>query len=195
MVTLFCNCASSYKTINPKTLNYISKDKSGEVTLEYKYDVLNGKYERKEIKKGVKLLAVKISNNTEEDLVFGKDIKLVYGDNSDVSIMENVDTYKVLKQSAGTYLFYLLLTPMNLYTTETRNGIQETTSSTPIGLVFGPGLAGGNLIAASSANKKFNDEILNYNIIGHTIKKGETVYGLIGVKSNTFNAIKLKINK
>ena len=83
---------------------------------------------------------------------------------------------------------------MSLYTTETNsNGFQETTSSRPIGLVVGPGLAGGNMIAAGSANKKFKTEMLEYNINGTLIKKGETRYGLIGIKSDSFDSLKLKI--
>jgi len=100
----------------------------------------------------------------------------------------------MLEQKPASYLWYLLLTPMNLYTYKTNSyGGQETSSSTPIGLIVGPGLAGGNFIAASSANKKFESEILEYDIIGRVIKKGETVNGLIGIISDNYELLKLKI--
>jgi hypothetical protein len=102
--------------------------------------------------------------------------------------------YSSLKQSPASYLWYLLLTPMNLYTNETQNGFQTQTSSTPIGLVVGPGLAGGNMIAASSANKKFQQNLLDYNINGVTIKKGESISGLIGIRSDDYNSINIKVN-
>ena len=153
------------------------------------------KYAKKELKKGIKLVAIKITNNSVKDLTFGKDAILTYGDGSEIYIMENERVFSKLKQSPASYLWYLLLTPMNFYTTKTNsNGFQENTSSTPIGLVVGPGLAGGNMIAAGSANKKFKTEMLDYNINGTIIKKGETKYGLIGIKSNSFDSLKLKVN-
>lgn len=187
------NCASGYKMIEPKAINYISTSESDGVKLEYKYGLLDKKYEKKELKKGVKLVAVKITNNSGKDLMFGRDAKLAYENGTKIYVMENERAFKTLKQSPASYLWYLLLTPMNLYTTTTSNGFQQKTSSTPVGLVVGPGLAGGNMIAASSANKKFKEEMLEYNVNGTIIKNGETKYGLIGIKTNSFDALKLII--
>ncbi len=183
------NCASSYKMIEPKFINYVSTHKTDNVKLEYKYDLLDKKYAKKELKKGVKLVAIKITNNSEKDVIFGKDAKLTYENGSEIFVMENKKVFTALKQNTASYLWFLLLTPMNLYTIE--NGQQ--TSSTPIGLAVGPGLAGGNMFAADAANKKFKTEMLKYNIYGTLIKKGETKYGLIGIKSDSFDSLKLKI--
>ncbi len=193
---LLNSCASSYRTVNPKSLHYISNNSNNGVTLQYKYDLLRKKYAKKELKKGVKLVAIKVTNNTDDDLIFGKDIKLFYENQKELLIMDNEIVFKSLKQSPTSYLWYLLLTPVNFYTTSTNSyGIQEETSSTPIGLVIGPGLAGGNMIAASSANKKFKTDLLNYNITGTSIKKGETAYGLIGIRTDSFNAIKVALTQ
>ena len=188
-ISTLTNCASGYKMIEPKSINYISTNETDNVKLEYKYGLLDKKYAKKELKKGVKLVAIKITNNSEKDLMFGRDAKLTYENGNEIFIMENEKVFTSLKQSAASYLCYLLLTPMNLYTTE--NGQQ--TSSTPIGLLVGPGLAGGNMIAASSANKKFKTEMLEYNIYGTLIKKGETKYGLIGIKADSFDSLKLRV--
>ena len=195
LLIIFLNsCASGYKIIEPETINYISNNFADNVSLQYKYDLLDKKYAKKEVKKGVKLVAVKITNNSEKDLVFGKDIKLIYENGNEIYVMENEKVYKNLKQSPATYLFYLLLTPINFYTTERNsNGFEEQTSSFPIGLILGPGLAGGNMIAAGSANKKFKSEMMSYNIHGTVIEKGETRYGLIGIKSGSYDAIRFTI--
>ncbi|MBI6115878.1 hypothetical protein [Salegentibacter maritimus] len=188
------NCASGYKMIEPKAINYISANENDGVILEYKYDLLDKKYEKKELKKGVKLVAVKVTNNSGKDLVFGRDAKLAYENGTEIYVMENEKAFKTLKQSPASYLWYLLLTPVNFYTSKTNsNGVQEQTSSTPIGLILGPGLAGGNMIAASSANKKFKEELLEYNVNGTLIEDGATRYGLIGIKTEAFDALKLKI--
>ena len=76
IVILFNSCASGYKIINPKNLNFLSKNEDNGVVLEYKYNLLEKKYAKKETKKGVKLVALKLTNSTGKDLVFGKDIKL-----------------------------------------------------------------------------------------------------------------------
>ena len=114
-------------------------------------------------------------------------------DGSAIYIMENEKVFSSLKQSVASYLWYLLLTPVNLYTNESQNGFQTETTSTPIGIVIGPGLAGVNMIAASSSNKKFQQDLLNYNMNGVTIKSGENISGLVGIRSDDYNAIKISI--
>ena len=186
------SCASSYKTIKPDNIAYISSETTGDVKLEYKYELLHKKYEKKETNKGVKLVAVKITNNSNQDLTFGRDLTLEYANGNEIHIMEKDKVFKALKQHPATHLFYLLLTPLNLYTAKTNEyGMQEETSSFPIGLIIGPALAGGNLLTASSANKKFKNELEEFSIHGTTIKSGETKVGLIGIRSESFEALKL----
>ena len=72
------SCASSYKPTTPKTQNYASSSKVNNVKLEYKYNLLQKKYAKKEVKKGVKVVAVKVTNNSDNDLMFGSDIKLTF---------------------------------------------------------------------------------------------------------------------
>jgi hypothetical protein len=195
LLILLNSCASGYDKINPETISYVSKNIENDVLLEYKYDLLDNKYRKKELKNGVKLIAVKITNNTDSDLVFGNDMKLAYDNGKELRLVEIEKIYKEIKQSPASYLWYLLLSPMQLNKTSTSNGRQQTESSTPIGLVIGPGIAGGNIIVASSANKKFKKELVEFNIIGKVVKKKETIYGLIGVASNSYDSFKIIINK
>lgn len=196
---MFLNsCASGYKKIDPKTINYGSKSIENNILLEYKYDLLAKKYKKKETKNEIKLIAFKITNNSENDIIFGKDFKLSYENGNEVNLIETQKLFKTVKQSPASYLWYLLLSPVQLYsgTTTTSNGSYTETkpaNSFPVGLILGPGLAGGNMIAASSANKNFKNELMEFDIIGKTIKKGETVYGLIGLNSNSYDSIKIKI--
>lgn len=190
---LVSSCASRYKTIEPKSLNYFSSSEVNGVKLEYKYNLLSKKYFKKELKKGIKLAAVKITNNSNKDYIFGQDLKLTYSNNNEIGLLENTRVYSMLKQNTPIYLLYLLLTPMRFEVNQTTNGFTETTSSTPIGLIIGPALAGGNMIAASSANKRFKTELENYDLMGKTIKQGETKYGIIAINSNSSESLKLKL--
>ena len=183
------SCASGYQTITPKNLNYVSTNVNDGVTLEYKYDLLDKKYEKKETKRGVKLVAVSITNNTDKDLIFGKDLMLDYENGQGVYVMEYDKTFTSLKQSPLTHLFYLLLSPLNLYVTKTNSYGAAETSSFPIGLILGPGLAAGNMIAASSANGKLKKDLMEYNLQGTLIKKGETKHGLIGIRTDSYDAL------
>lgn len=190
------SCASSYQAIQPKTINYLSNNSDKGIKLEYKYDLLYKKYEKKEAKKGVKVVAVKITNDSDQDVMFGRDIKLTYENGTEVPVMENDRVYKTLKQSPASYLLYLLLSPIMLTTTKTTsNGgyITQDETNIPIGLILGPGIAGTNMIVASSANKNFKSDLLVYNINGTLIKAGETKYGLIGIKTDSPDALKLLV--
>ena len=193
LVAILNSCASSYQKINPKTLNYASKNIENNILFEYKYDLLKKKYKKKETKKGVKLIAIKITNNSENDIVFGQDFNLMYENGNIINIIQTDKIFKQIKQSPASYLWYLLLTPMQFNTSTSSNGQVQKSSSTPIGLLIGPGLAGGNMIAASSANKNFKNELLEFDMNGKTIKKGETIYGLVGLTSNNYDSIKIKL--
>jgi hypothetical protein len=192
-VLFLTGCASGYKKIQPKSITFASRSENNSVVLEYKYDLLEKKYKKNELNKGLKVIAIKVTNNGVNDLIFGSDIRLTYENGNELNLLETNVVYKAIKQSPASYLWYLLLTPMQFQTTTTNSfGQQTSSSSTPIGLVIGPGLAGGNIIAASSANKNFSNDLLENDIIGKVIKKGETVYGIIGIRSNNYDSIKVK---
>lgn len=183
---IFTSCASSYHTINPSNVHYQASGINHDVEFSYKYDVLNErgnkKYAKKETQKLVKVVAIKLVNHSDQSFVFGKDLK-VHSNNNPVSILEPLVIHKQLKQSVPIYLLYLLLTPMNLYTED---------SSTPIGLVVGPGIAGGNMGMAAGANANFKKELESNFLNGRTIEAGETVYGLIGIMESGYNPLSLK---
>ncbi|MDO3624752.1 hypothetical protein [Mucilaginibacter sp. BT774] len=183
------SCASSYQTINPNTLTYLSGSSDKSVNVDYKYNLLNGRYAKREAKSTIKLVAVKISNNSGRDLTFGKDIKLVYGNGNEVVLADNAKVFDETKQHPAIYLLYLLLTPAKLTTTST-NG---QTSSVPLGYAVGPGLSIGNMAVAGSANGKYKEELMKYDINGTVVKNNTTVYGLVGINSASFEGIKVKV--
>ena len=166
--------------------------------LEYKYDLLEKKYKKNETKNNIKLIAVKITNNTDKEIVLNRDFKLSYENGNEISIINTEKLFKTIKQSPASYLWYLLLSPLQFSsgTTTTSNGSNTQTrpaNSFPVGLIVGPGLVGGNMIAASSANKHFKNELMQFDFNGKTIKSGETVYGLIGLNSNSYDSIKIMV--
>jgi hypothetical protein len=193
VLSLTC-CDSAYHEINPVSLNYRSGNSADSVALQYKYDVLSGKYARNESRQGIKIVALKITNKTDRDLVFGRDLVLVYENGFPVNVSRAGDGFKILKQHPATYLWYLLLTPLNIYTTEyDSRGFEEYTNSFPIGLIAGPALSIGNMVAAGTANRKFKSELGRNELMGATIEKGETTTGLITINNPSYDALELQL--
>lgn len=193
ILMLISSCASSYKVPDARNLSYISSTSSHGLKLFYKYDVLENKYAKKELKTGIKVIGVKITNNSNEPYTFGRNLMLYYSNGNEVQLVEPEMAFKSLKQGSAIYLLYLLATPINLYTYKTdSNGFQRETSSTPIGAVLGPGLTLSNVLVSSSANARFRSHLLGHNIVGKVIAPGETISGFIPIRSSSFDSLVLK---
>ena len=186
-ISFICGCASGYKAIKPETLTYVSTITDNSVILKYKYGVLTKRYAVRERKQHLELFAVSITNNSNKDLVFGKDVIILSGDKP-AEIIPYQTVYKQVKQRQAVYLLYLLLTPARF---NTRGGGQ--TSTVPIGYAVGPGLTLANMVAVNNANNNLRKELLKYDLNGTTIKKGQTVYGLAGIHADSPDALKIRL--
>ncbi|MFO7657295.1 MAG: hypothetical protein R6W78_09525 [Bacteroidales bacterium] len=196
-VILLSGCAATYKPINPPRLNYTSHDLQDGIGLSYKHDVLrengNNKYAKKEYKRGIKLIAIKITNYTDSVINIGKDAAFFSGQ-SQIFPMEPIVIKESIKQIVPGYLPYLIFTFTNLYVTKgTYNGV--STQTYPIGIVLGPAITIGNMAVAGTANKNLLDELYKYNILNRDIQKGETVYGIIGIGDVGYRPISVKMIK
>ncbi|THU39751.1 hypothetical protein FAM09_14760 [Niastella caeni] len=191
IMALLTSCAASYKPVNPPMLRYQSI--GDDSTFSYQYNVLakarNRKLAKKEAKYGMRVVAVKIYNNTGQTLVYGTNFK-IYSGNSEVRLLEtDVATFRI-RQVAPYHLFYLLLSPTKLTVSDF-----NSSKSYPIGLVIGPGLAIINVAVASTANKRFREELTAYDITQRPIANGETLYGLITVKDTDFAPLSLRVGR
>lgn len=190
------SCAGSYHPIYPRSLQYNhSSAPQAPVDMGYRYGVLaekdNKKFARKEEKKHLQLAAIKLTNNTNKPLVFGRDIQLL-SNTSPLSPLPSGMVYQQLKQQTPLFLLYLLFTPAKITTTRS-DGNTVNQSSFPIGLILGPGLALGNMLKASGNNDKFLAELMQHDLIGRTIQPGETVYGLVGLGNTGYGPLSIRI--
>jgi len=169
----------------PSKVIYPPVDNDG--LFSYRYNTLrlagNKKLAKKEDKFNVRIVAIRIVNNSNRVLRYGYNFDLYSGSHK-ARILEPDVVSASVKQSVPIYLLYLLLTGMRFET---------SSSSIPIGLVIGPGITAGNMIVAGSANKRFREELVEYSIIEREIKAGETFYGLIGISDNSYMPLTLKI--
>jgi len=190
---LLFGCASTYQRIYPHSINYTAHNIHDGISISYKYDVLfergNTKYARKERKKRIKILAVKLTNNTDTLIRLYKDVEYFSGDRQ-IFPMEPIALKNSIKQSVVSYLPYLLLTFFNIYVT-----IDDNTTTYPVGLVIGPGITFGNMIVAAAANDNMYREFTDHCLMHKTVNKGETVYGIIGFRDIDYNTFSVRLIK
>jgi hypothetical protein len=162
-ILMFSSCASTYKSLKPSSSYFGNTDEVNGVKFSYKQGVLaetgNKKYAKREVSKAIKVVSVKIINNSSKDLVIGQNAKFYTG-SSELRLIEPTTVHQQLKQGVPVYLLYLLLSPVQLYTSNS-NG---TVSSTPIGLILGPTISIGNMAVAGSANQNFLKELNEFNL-------------------------------
>lgn len=192
------SCASSYKPIGPLSVNYSNTEEKDGIEFSYRYDVLrekgNKKYAKKEIKKSIKVVAVRIINNRNEPVTIGTNLKIFSG-SSEVKLLEPALIQRELRQSVPSYLLYLLLTPLNLTISRTDNNGRIESDSYPIGLGLGPVISISNMAISGGANKGLLMELNQFNQINKTILPGQSSYGLIGIGDLSFNPLRVEIVK
>jgi hypothetical protein len=179
LLLILSGCASSYKPLRPNATYYPTTNTESGLEFSYKLGVLrengNKKYAKREDRKAIRLASVKIVNTSDRSYTVGSNLKF-YSGNSELILIDPAT-------------LYLLMTPIQFYST---NSSGQTTS-TPIGVVLGPGLAIGNMVGAGGANQNFLKELNTFNLINKTIKPGETVYGIIGIRDIGYNPINIKV--
>lgn len=188
LVVLISNCAGSYRPIAPHSLTYpVSEERDG-LKYSYRFNVLadtgNKKYAKKEQKRALRVVAMKLENNTGRTLNFKRDIDIYMG-NQVVLPMEAGQAQQTLKQPAA---LYLLWTPLIVFTDDC-----DATGCDRTVLPVGPAIGVANTVIASSANKKLGTEMAIYDMLNKTIADGETVHGLIAINTTMTSPIELRL--
>ncbi|MFD2247121.1 hypothetical protein [Pontibacter ruber] len=195
-VVLLSSCASSYKAVTPENITYSAKSESNNVVLQYKHGVLaergNKKYVKKESRNFVQVVAVKLTNNSDQAINVSNDVKFFSGENQFTPLDPNV-AHARLKQGVPIYLLYLGFTFTKITSTEMVNGQVTETGSFPIGVILGPGLTLFNMIRAGGANQQMLQNLERYNIANKQILPGETLHGLVVVPNSSYNPLNIKV--
>lgn len=190
LIILLNGCAQSYQVIEPQKLNYSASNELENIGVYYQYDVLNKKgnkkFSNKENKKNIKVLAVKVVNNSNSTINIGNNAAF-FSNNTMIFPIDPIALKSELKQSTASYLFYLLLAPL----TFTINN----SSPFPFGLILAPIITGGNMGAAAGANKNFYNELTQYDILYQDIEPGNTAFGLVAFRNIDYIPISIKFIK
>lgn len=192
-IIVLTGCAAVYQPINPQSLSYTSLDLQDGIGFSYKYDVLrergNKRYAKKEFLNRIKLIAVKVTNNSDTVINIGKNAAF-YSDQHQVLPIDPMQVKETIKQIVPSYIPYILLTFVNLYISD-----GSGTTRIPIGLALGPIFTVSNLTKAGSSNKILLRELNKFNLLNKDIEKGETVYGIIGIRDNSYGQLSVKMTE
>jgi hypothetical protein len=186
---ILAGCASSYSPINPRDLIYDVRS-SDSVGFGYRYDVLtfrgNNKYAKREPKKNIRLVAVKIENKSGIVMKLGETFNLYAGQNLVQPIAPEI-VHQQLKQGCAIYLLYSLI-----WFSQSSCGPSgcETTLVFPIGVP----ITIGNMIVSGNANGQFKNELLINNLTQKQINPGETAYAIVGISDSGFQPLSIKLN-
>jgi hypothetical protein len=151
----------------------------------------NVKQTNKELRNDVKVVAVKIHNNTATQITVGENARFYAGD-KELKVMTTPVLNKQMKQGVIPYFAYLLLSPIK-FSYEKDNG----TKTVEIfgGAVVGAALTTGNVLVATKANKALQKELEKYSLDKKTILPGETVYGIMAIQKEGYVPIALNFVK
>lgn len=191
---LTTGCAGSYTRIQPQRIaTYISSPSSGPVAMAYQYDVLrlnggNKKYLKKETKRGYRVAAVRVTNNWDRDVNFSNDLTLLLGDRP-ITPIPGVIAARDMRQGVAIYLLYLLVNPTIGAKTDPMTGKISGGTTLPLG----PFIAGGNMLAAGSANGNMRKEFAAYDLTNRTLKPGETVYGIVSLRELSVAPLRVEL--
>ena len=194
LLALTTGCAGSYTAIQPDRIaTYISTPSASPVELAYQFDALrqrggNKKYIKKEAKNGYHVAAVRLTNKSNREINFSRDVEFIYGDRPAVPTPSVVAAHD-LRQGVAIYLLYLLLNPTIGATTDPRTGAISGGTTLPLG----PFIAGGNMLGASGANANLRKEFAAYDLTNRTIKPGETVYGIVSMRETSVAPIRAEL--
>lgn len=193
-IIFLCSCASKYRPVNPSQIVYGTKVEKSGVDLYYRYDVMAGanniKQTNKELKNDIKVIAVKIYNNTAQQITIGENAKF-YGEGKELTLLTPETIKRQLQQQAPFFLGYLALLALPPISYQKDNNTK--TVEIFEGAIIGGALAAGNIYVSAKANKNLKKELELNSLIKKNILPGETVYGLIALQKTGYVPLTLKL--
>lgn len=189
-LALLQSCASTYHPIKPAKVKHSMYESQDKVDLAYKYDVMgeygNGKYVRRAKRKGFQIVAYKLSNNSNDTLVLGKDVVFVSDSNKRILVSNELYASNPVKQYGIGFLPYMSGSWLFLFTGIEKNNSGQITSykyKIPIGVIIGLPITLGNMIVANFNNTAFKDNMRLNDMNGKAIPPKSSIDGILVFKS------------
>jgi hypothetical protein len=201
LLALLQSCASAYHPVYPKNVKHSMHESKDKIDFSYKYNVLgengNGKYVRRAKRNGFQIVAYKLTNNTNDTLILGKDLVFVDDSNKRILLSNELYTAEPVKQYGIGYLPYMAGSWIFLFTGIKTNYYGEVTYSKkiPIGAIIGLPITIGNMIVAKFNNTAFKDNIRLNDMNGKAIPPQKSIDGFLVFKSNEQVLLKTSLRR
>jgi hypothetical protein len=186
------SCASFYNPVYPKHVKHNMHESVGDISFSYKYDVMsingNRKYVNRVKEQGYQVVAYKITNNSSDSLVIGKNLVFM-SQNEKIMMSDALYTAKPVKQIAAGFLPYLAASFFFLYTGAVKSPysgeIVSYDKKIPIGFIISLPITIGNMIVASNNNTEFYDNIRLNDMNGKMLLPKSSISGLLVFQNET----------
>jgi hypothetical protein len=189
IAAILLSCAAPYHIVNPQQMNFSNYKSGTGVDFAMRGNVLsdagNVRYANKEMKTGLRVVAVEIENKTDKPIVLRENAKF-YSGTKNIYPVEAEQISHQLKQPAGLYMLWSLLWVVISKCDNTDCSVVPL----PVGFFIGLG----NMSKAKKSNKALLDELNANNILDKKIMPGEKARGLLGFGEQNIDAIRIEIN-
>ncbi len=193
IIVLMAGCARTFVPIdNQKHMEYYRKFENNGFTGEYSFHVLeysqNNTYAKKAFKRGFQIISVKLTNETDRVLNLNSDVNFKLNDQPLYPL--KADQFSLhIKQLVLPHLLWTGLSAGAFFIDEDIKFLRI-----PVALI-GPLVALNNIVQSNKANEKLVEYVNDNNLLSKTIKPGETLEGVLVVKSFTHGELKIELIK
>jgi len=197
-ILIISSCARPYRKINMTSIpfkeNRVENKISYSVRQGLMYNTRNFFYAKKEQKKDLSLMAIKIINKSELPININ-DLQFSCGASVPIAPIRKEDYYNAIKQKAGLYWLYsvgFMVYPKPAVTKDPVTGVQTNQPNNPkkfikngkqyIPLPFGLPVAAANYGIAYRANKKLKNDLEYLDLANKVIQPGDSIFGILSFK-------------
>lgn len=197
ILLFFTSCVSSYHFIQPSVSQYIeteNKEMDGLIITPSNEDILlsNKVFQRKALKKGIKLIAVKVENRSSEPIKLDYENLEVFNDFELVKLLtpKQVSSkigYNMVGRSAIFALCVAGSFQIGSVTTGLINFYSPFLYSSPFSLFY--------LIRSAISNKKFKSDLEDFGFGNRVVEPDETTYGIFAFKAEKVGELLIRLKK
>jgi hypothetical protein len=187
-ITVLGGCASNYSSVNFFQIDLPTQVEKNDFVFKYSYNAMqrmnNKRYLKYEMKHNIKIVALQITNNSEEAVTLTYNNFHVLVNGNTTSPLNPQTAQYHLKQGVVQYLLYSLLW---LYVNN------DNDPQPDISLPIGVPISIVNMLQAGSANKKVLKDLTEYNPIGQTIYPNNTINCLMVLYNSNYSPLDFEI--
>ena len=196
----FSHCAPIYHDFGEAgPISYLN-EVSGPVIIQYSHISIfvptdNPKYLKRSQKKGFHLFPLKIVNTGNYPITLTPENFSIYNGAQEVSIIPPSTYRKKLKRRPWVHAFYLLPAslPSSISGTPNSNqGPEFTWGFQPYQFLVIP--AAVNFWRGTKSNKRFKEDVKNYDLLGKRIAPGEAFEGFLCIPANYIEELTIEWN-